>query len=153
MVSHWVPLIAWMLVIFTASTDLGSAAHSARLLVPFLRWINPQISPAGIEVAHFIVRKAAHLAEYAVFALLLLRALHSTTRRAFARQAAIALAVAAFYAATDEFHQSFSDSRTASPQDVMIDCCGAVLGIAAFRWLTPRASAQELVPARARELQ
>ncbi len=142
-----------MLVIFTASTDLGSAAHSARLLIPFLHWINPQISPAGIEFAQFIVRKAAHVTEYAVLAMLLLRALHSESRARFARQALIVFAVAAIYAATDEFHQSFNPSRTASPKDVMIDCCGALLGLAAYRLLTLREASPDAAPVGARPLQ
>jgi VanZ family protein len=35
----------------------------------------------------------------------------------------------AIFAASDEFHQSFIPSRTSSPADVMIDICGALLGL------------------------
>jgi hypothetical protein len=121
-----------MLVIFGASTDLGSAAHTSRFLVPFLFWINPHVSFETIVAVQFAVRKAAHVTEYAVLALLLLRAIRNRTRNAFTREAVIVLLGAALYAATDEFHQSFVSSRTASPIDVMIDWCGAALGVAAY---------------------
>jgi len=36
----------------------------------------------------------------------------------------------AVFAASDEFHQSFIPSRTASVKDVMIDTCGAAIALA-----------------------
>ncbi len=36
-------------------------------------------------------------------------------------------------ASLDEFHQTFVSSRTGTPQDVMIDCGGAILGLAICR--------------------
>jgi VanZ family protein len=41
----------------------------------------------------------------------------------------LAWLAAAIFAVTDEFHQSFVPSRTASPVDVMIDSCGAMIGL------------------------
>ena len=46
------------------------------------------------------------------------------------RAAGIALVVAAGYAATDEFHQSFVVTRGASIADVGVDIGGAILGLA-----------------------
>lgn len=133
-VSHWMPVVVWMLIIFGASTDLGSARHTSRFLIPLLRWINPQISIAALAACEIAVRKGAHISEYAILAVLLIRALRAKTERAFLYHAALVLVAAALYAATDEFHQSFTPSRTAAARDVMIDCCGAALGLAAF-WL------------------
>ena len=45
------------------------------------------------------------------------------------RIAGAALVVAALYAASDEYHQSFVPSRGASVEDVCIDTCGASVGI------------------------
>jgi VanZ family protein len=42
----------------------------------------------------------------------------------------IAWVACAIFAASDEFHQSFVPSRTASLNDVMIDICGAFVGLA-----------------------
>lgn len=126
------PVIAWMLVIFAASTDLGSAEHTSRFLIPLLHWINPGISAVAIAKIQFLIRKAAHLTEYAVLAMLLLRAVRSGTRDAFARQAALVLVIAALYAVTDEFHQTRAPSRTASARDVLIDCFGAASGLSIY---------------------
>jgi VanZ family protein len=140
-VRYWVPVIAWMLVIFSASTDLGSAAQTSRFLIPFLHWIYPAISADGIAAVQFAMRKAAHVTEYAILAMLLLRGIRSRGGATFLRHAAVVFAVVGLYAATDEFHQSFIGSRTASPYDVMIDCAGALLGLLAYRALTLRSAA------------
>jgi VanZ family protein len=120
-------------VIFTMSTSVGSAAHTSRILEPFLRWLIPSITPEAIYLAHTVVRKGGHLSEYAVLALLTLRAaLRSAPAGSaprFYRSVALAGLVAAAYAATDEFHQSFVPGRTASIYDVGIDTTGAVLAL------------------------
>ena len=133
-VRYWVPVIVWMLVIFTASTDLMSAEHTSRFIGPFLRWLVPEISAATLLAVQFFVRKAAHVTEYAILAALLLRALRADEGKGLPLAVGATLAVAAIYAALDEYHQSFVASRTASPGDVMIDICGAATGLAAY-WL------------------
>lgn len=129
----WVPLFFWMGLIFFMSTDTGSATHTSRILEPLLRWLNPNISPAKIEQFHFVVRKCGHLGEYAVLAILCWRALmhfrSAQSCRSALKNAAIAWVICAGYAASDEFHQSFFSSRGASVRDVLIDSCGALIGL------------------------
>jgi len=48
-VRYWMPAIVWMAVIFLGSTDMLSAEHTSRFLVPFLRWIDPQISLVALN--------------------------------------------------------------------------------------------------------
>ena len=127
-----------MLLIFIASTDLMSAQHTSRFIGPFLRWLIPDISLEGITAVQFAVRKAAHVTEYGILAFLLARALHRGTGAFGWRKGGIALAIAAGYAALDEYHQSFVASRTGSPRDVLIDASGAALGILVYRWATRR---------------
>jgi len=67
-----------------------------------------------------ILRKGAHMTEYAVLGLLLLRALGRELP-------AFALGIA--YAITDEIHQHFVRGRHASPVDVLIDTAGVAIGI------------------------
>ncbi len=135
------PVLAWMLLIFSASTDLGSAAQTSRFIVPFLHWLNPHISLEAILLVQFLVRKAGHVTEYAILALLLLRALRRQ-RRIVWLHAIGAWSAAAMYAASDEWHQSFVSSRTASPRDVLLDCAGAAVGILAY-WICMRQRAAE----------
>src|ERR1700682_2023601 len=76
-VRYWMPAIVWMAIIFLGSTDMLSAEHTSRFLVPFLRWLDPQISLATLNVVQAGVRKLGHLIEYATLAMLLWRALRS----------------------------------------------------------------------------
>lgn len=133
---YWVPVIAWVLLILVMSGDLMSAEHTSRFFVPFLRWIAPGISAESIASLQFALRKAAHLAEYAILALLLCRALFRGTNLQWTRPALFASAWIAcvLVAMGDEFRQSFVESRGASPWDVMIDSAGAIFGLAIYRW-------------------
>src|SRR6476620_1495666 len=105
----WLPLILWACLIFSASTDAMSAEHTSRFLVPFLRWLIPDLSLAAIETIHVAIRKGSHLAEYAIFAALLWRAIHygRNVRVGFRSEAVLISLVGILYAAADEFHQSF----------------------------------------------
>jgi VanZ family protein len=125
------PAIIWMTLIFLGSTDILSAEHTSRFLVPFLHWIDPQISLATLNAIQFGIRKLGHLTEYAILAMLLWRALRSGTgwQMKISILFLIAAVACAIFAASDEFHQSFVPSRTASPTDVMIDICGALVGL------------------------
>jgi VanZ family protein len=133
------PAILWMTIIFLGSSDMLSAEHTSRFLVPFLRWLDPQISFATLNAIQLGIRKLGHLTEYAVLAMLLWRALRGGTRWQMKMSILFLVAVlaCAIFAASDEFHQSFVPSRTPSPQDVMIDICGALLGLAVC-WMFAR---------------
>jgi VanZ family protein len=125
------PVIAWMVLIFLGSTDVLSAEHTSRFLVPFLRWLDPHISLAALAQIQFAVRKLGHLIEYAILAMLLWRALRGATvwtAKTFILFLVTVLGCG-FFAASDEFHQSFVASRTSSSHDVLIDICGALLGL------------------------
>jgi VanZ family protein len=149
LVSYWMPALAWMLVIFLASSDLGSAQHTSRFLVPLLRWIMPNVDLATLASAQFLVRKAAHVTEYAILGALLLRAFSASARRPWWHYAGFAVAVAAGFAALDEFHQSFVGSRTGSPYDVLIDISGALLGLALWTLLAKWRNSRRSAPAAA----
>jgi VanZ family protein len=130
---HWLPAILWMGVIFVMSTDAGSAAHTSKIIEPLVLWIKPNASQDEFELVHFIIRKLGHLSEYAVLALLVLRAMRRTlllAPGAWSWQAAgVTQLLAAAYAATDEWHQSFIPGRTAALGDVAIDSSGALVGL------------------------
>src|SRR5690242_15021856 len=110
---YWLPIVAWLGLIFLGSTDVLSAEHTSRFLVPFFRWLDPQISWAALNSIQTIIRKLGHLTEYAILATLLWRALVSVHWKS-STLLAISLAGCAVFAASDEFHQSFIPSRTSS---------------------------------------
>jgi VanZ family protein len=115
----WLPVIAWCAVIFAFSA------------VPSLG--------TGLGGWDLVLRKLAHVAEFAVLGALLARALGRTW---------VAFALGVLYAASDEVHQSFVAGRAGRPLDVAIDAGGVALGIVAWRRLRPAApAASEAAPA------
>jgi VanZ family protein len=142
LLKYWLPVFLWLLFIFIGSTDLMSADHTSRFIGPFLRWFSPNIAAETIASVQLVVRKCAHLTEYAILASFLLRAFRQGSDRHW-RAASFAFVVAAICASVDEFHQSFVASRTGSSWDVMIDCFGAAFGLVLcfiFRRKTARSS-------------
>jgi VanZ family protein len=83
---------------------------------------------------HAIIRKMAHLTEYFILSIFLVRGLRGRDRGWKWRWAIWAVVMAAGYASLDEFHQSFVPSRTASPWDALLDTVGASTG-QVFLWL------------------
>jgi VanZ family protein len=129
---YWLPVFIWLGVIFAGSTDIFSTEHTSRYLVPFLRWLDPEISISAIATIHFALRKLGHLTEYAVLAAILWRALRCA-RNSRGKTTALFVGVwvtCAIIAASDEFHQSLIASRTASLNDVFTDSLGAAIGLA-----------------------
>ena len=89
------------------------------------------MSPMAIWTILVVVRKCAHVTEYAVLALLLWRALRSipVLRAKTLMVFGAVLVGCALFAASDEFHQTFVKSRTPSVRDVLLDIGGAVVGL------------------------
>lgn len=91
------------------------------------------MSPETIDWLHGIVRKSAHVTEYAVFALLVARALMGSSRPLLARGwFAMSCLLLTTLAVTDEYHQSFVASRTPAVTDVLIDTSGGFAALAAL---------------------
>ena len=121
-----------------------SAGHAARLWLPVLVWAGiifafsatPNLRVAPAADVDFVVRKAGHMFVFGVLAVLIWRALaYSTVRRAMLWSWVLTAA----YAATDEFHQSFTAGRHPALQDVGIDTVGALLFLLALMlWLRRR---------------
>ena len=129
---YWLPVFIWLGAVFAGSTDIFSTEQTSRYLVPFLRWLDPQISTSTIATIHFVLRKLGHLTEYAILAAFLWRALRNV-RNLRAKMSTLFVGVwvaCAIIAASDEFHQSLIVSRTASLSDVLTDSLGAAISLA-----------------------
>ena len=91
---------------------------------------------------HHIIRKCAHLTEYFILSLLLLRGIRAGRHGMRLAWAVLAIVLVAGYASLDEFHQRFVPGRTPKVTDVLIDTTGgaAAQAIAAlFAMLVSRA--------------
>jgi len=145
---RWFPVLFWMALIFAGSACRLSAEECARIIGPVVRWLLHGPSPDAFATAILCARKGAHVVEYAILSALLCWALAPRPR--LRPKAGVVLALALLYAGSDEFHQLFVPTRVGCVADVLIDACGAVLGIAAFHAaaaLCRRSSLQAALPA------
>lgn len=128
--------LLWMLVIFSFSaqpadestqTSLRVGRAVCAVIVPDYAQMTQEKQTAWAERIEFPVRKGAHMTEYGVLAMLWLGVLagEEITRK----RAVIAIALTALYASTDEFHQLFVPGRSGQVRDVLIDSCGAAIGV------------------------
>jgi VanZ family protein len=103
----WLPVVLWAAVIFAFSSvpDLGT----------------------GLGGWDLVLRKLAHMAEYAILGALLVRA---------TGRVGLAVALGTLYAVSDEVHQAFVPGRMGSPVDVAIDAVGVACGV--FIWQSAR---------------
>ena len=128
--------IAVMVVIFMLSADNAdeSNAKSAlisdsliyRILSSF-DWNEEQIEQIA-SVTVFIVRKTAHFSEYAALGFLLAGVCLSFGRQ-YGFAFAVSQTVASLYAVSDEIHQYFVPGRSCQFSDMLLDSCGAAVGI------------------------
>jgi VanZ family protein len=106
----WLPVIMWMAIIFTLSS------------IPDLKTDLKE---------DFILRKIAHILEFAILTFLLFRAMSSgksgQSRSALIGEIIYSAIIALFYAFSDEFHQFFVQGRQCSFRDVSIDSVGILI--------------------------
>ena len=117
-----------MSFIFWMSTGTFSAENTSSILEPLVLFFLPSVTHQQIDTIHAAIRKSAHISEYFMLGILLFRAFSkSTIKTGLYRSAFFSVLAVFLYAASDEFHQSFVSTRTASAVDVGIDTLGGVL--------------------------
>ena len=127
--SRYGPLLVWAALIFIGSSSALSGSNTAVVLRPVV-WLFPHASEATLALIHFLIRKAGHLSEYAILALFAARAFRTSTREFLrTRWFWVSLLIVIAYSLSDEIHQSFVPSRTASIYDSMIDSVGGLTAL------------------------
>ena len=144
--------VLWTGVIFLFSsrgwadsnrTSTSLASLVSNLLIPdFSSW-GPSVQAEWLSGINSLLRKVAHVFEFALLgALSYLAALHFSDRLRRRRPSTkLGVGITAFYpcaviAALDELLQRYSAGRTPSPRDMLLDCAGAVVGIVVCACLT-----------------
>jgi VanZ family protein len=126
----WAWVAGWAFVIWTLGGDDFSFAKTSRTISPWLQWLIGDIDSRTRFKIYVAMRKSAHFFEYAILALLTFRAaLIAARRNPLASSAWIALFLVATLATADEARQAFSDARSGSPYDVLIDIMGGAITI------------------------
>jgi len=103
--NYWLPVIVWMGVIFWLSS------------IPDLE--------SGLK-QDFILRKIAHILEYAILTFILIRALR-IENLSIKKTLIFSIIFAIFYSLSDEYHQTFIQGRQGGLKDVSIDSIGILL--------------------------
>ena len=102
-------------------------SRTSRFVRPLLEFLFPTAGEETLVFYHVIVRKLAHLAEYAVLAMLAARALGGSLRAWLSRNwPLVSFGLITAVAVADEAQQSFRASRTGSGLDVLIDLAGGL---------------------------
>lgn len=133
----WCGVLGMMSLIFALSAQPGAASDAlsrvaASPLADMLSSLyggEAGLSPDVLYIiAATIVRKLAHICEYALLGALLRLLLESYGVQHSPRWAA---AAGILYAVTDEVHQTFVPNRTGMVTDVLIDAIGVTAGVLA----------------------
>ena len=112
--SRWLPVVLWAALILSAANDRFSDEKTGGWLERFFGSVPPEVN--------VIVRKGAHVGEYAILALLAWRARPGRL---------VPLAICLAVAIADESLQAMTVTRTGSAADVVWDMLGAVLAVTA----------------------
>lgn len=124
---RYAPLLLWIGLIFFLSSSQGSMTRTSIIIGPLLRFLFPEAPEEIIAIYHGYVRKLAHLTVYAVLAFWSWRAFYRSNARILRNYwFPASLLLVAAVASIDEYNQSFLDSRTGSPFDVLIDLTGGL---------------------------
>lgn len=121
--NRWLRLLVillWMGVIFWFSARTGDESSAQSSFLAEL-----------LHLPVWVVRKGAHMTEYAILACLFAW-FYDTFSRSWKWTGAVSLLSAVCYAATDECHQLFVSDRSGQLFDIGIDGGGALLGLAAL---------------------
>lgn len=128
----WLPAIIWGILIFSVSGQSVAKVST-------------------VYTIDFAAHKAAHVLEYAILGILIYRVIKQ--EKVNIREAVVyAIVISALYGFTDEFHQSFTPTRTTRLRDVFIDTIGAAVGILIVWKLLPKAPKKLLIWAKKLDL-
>ncbi len=121
-----------LIFLFSSMNGEGSGRLSGnitrvllKVLYPAYEQLSKQQQRGAFQLMHHLVRKAAHMTEFAVLAAWVYMFAAECRRRC---KGLWAFGISVLYAATDEWHQSFVKARGAQIGDVVIDAIGALFG-------------------------
>lgn len=131
-------VIIWMIVIFAFSAQPAqqSSKTSHSVSYKIAEWQNRLLRQEKTEQAlskqaesmQLVIRKSAHMGEFAILAALLFVHFNFYPLK-IQQKLLLALAVTTGYAASDEIHQLFVPGRAGRLSDVCIDSLGGILGL------------------------
>lgn len=137
-VSVFILLILWMTLIFFLSNETATESSDtsggfsymiASVIYPDFDDLTEEEKLERIEEMSYPVRKTAHFAIFGIMGILSLFNVRFFVWIPKEFKNITAFIFSAFYAATDEFHQSFIPGRSCELRDWLIDCLGILTGL------------------------
>lgn len=148
----WIPAFILMCIIFLFSSKTATVSDQSSLQIASVIYnIYENSSETTIEYhekeqiigqINHITRKMAHGLEYCVLAFFVALHLFVCGKKRGGLFIS-SIIFTAFYAATDEFHQTFVAGRSGQLSDVLIDSLGATIGVIIFMLLCKLIQAKE----------
>ncbi len=111
---RWLPVLVWLSVIFIGSS-IGNLPH------------------VGGSLLDGIVHRAAHVIEYAILGVLLIRATGEHGSLTWRQVIGVGL-LCGLYGMTDEWHQRYVPGRNSEFSAVLFDLGGGLIGTLIWRW-------------------
>ena len=131
-----IPVIIWMVFIFYMSGKTGqeSSGQSGKIslfitdLLEKVRQDSPQEMQNLQDILELVIRKAAHMTEYAIlFLLSYLATVKISMSQSRFYNRSIAVLISLLYACSDEMHQLLVPGRSGKMIDVGIDMAGVLI--------------------------
>jgi len=131
---YWLPVAMVIGIMYYFSTDDFSADNSRSMIERIYLWFSPRANNHALANLNYLVRKSAHFSEYALLGVLLYRAyrMDNNARWRF-KWALFAFGSAVVWALVDEFHQTFTRTRSGSIWDALLDSTGALFALVIIR--------------------
>lgn len=118
----WLPPFFLALFIFIMSSFRATDSdQQSGIIVDLVTTLFPNLENTRSLVV--IIRKTAHFIEYAFLGFLTARGFNFSKKSPW-----LSVLACGFYAATDEFHQTFVPGRSGEINDVLLDTAGATFG-------------------------
>ncbi len=138
---RWALVVLWCIQIFYfTALPVYNDEHTRGFLTKLLTDILPNHDKAvWIGIIDYLVRKSAHITVFGILALLFKLAIENRPKSYI-----YSWVFTAFYAATDEYHQSFVHGRTASIFDCLYDAAGALLFLAVLFFISRKISVSKV---------
>lgn len=116
-------------IAFIFSNSMQVASDSSAKSGTLLEWANNFLSIFGLTMTEHVLRKLAHLAEFALLGLCLLGTVCAFTPHVL-RNLTVPLFLGLLIPVLDETIQLFVAGRSSEVKDVLIDFSGVLIGIA-----------------------
>ena len=120
LITHWLPLIIWLSIIFIVSSIHGSKLQ----FLPFN-------TITQVHIAELLSYRQAtfHIGEYCLLVILVYRLLKLKLNQPDKFIYLLSFTASTLYAISDEIHQYFVPGRFATLTDLIFDALGIIIGL------------------------